>query len=211
MWLQSMPLPTNWIDFAGAFLLGYGLGSIPFGLILSRLGGAGDIRKIGSGNIGATNVLRTGRRDLALLTLFCDVAKGFAPVLFCRLSFGMETALFAAAGAFIGHLFPAWLNFRGGKGVATYLGVVSALYWPAGAVFCAVWLFSAVVSRYSSLSAILAAFVTPLVALSQGSISLFSLLLALTALLIARHTQNIRNLIAGRESKIILMKSSPKT
>src|SRR5262245_3339661 len=125
-----MPIDQPWLLYAAVFLLGYALGSIPFGLIFSHLGGAGDIRKIGSGNIGATNVLRTGRKGLALLTLICDAGKGFAPVLLCRLALGLEPALFAAAGAFAGHLFPVWLNFRGGKGVATYIGIVSALCWP---------------------------------------------------------------------------------
>ena len=130
------------IDLQGLvpLFVGYALGSIPFGLILTRLGGAGDIRQVGSGNIGATNVLRTGRKGLAAATLLFDAAKGFAPVLLFRLHAGLEPALFAAAGAFLGHLFPVWLNFRGGKGVATYIGVVTALYWPAGVFFCAAWL-----------------------------------------------------------------------
>src|SRR5271157_4429946 len=126
------------LAIAASLVGGYLLGSIPFGIIATRLGGAGDIRKVGSGNIGATNVLRTGRKGLALATLFCDAAKGFAPVLL--LHSGLEPAMFAAAGAFLGHLFPVWLQFRGGKGVATFIGAVTALYWPAGAFFCAAWL-----------------------------------------------------------------------
>jgi acyl phosphate:glycerol-3-phosphate acyltransferase len=187
---------------AGGFLLGYALGSIPFGLILTRLGGAGDIRKVGSGNIGATNVLRTGRKGLALATLLFDAAKGFAPVLLFRLHYGLEPALFAAAGAFLGHLFPVWLQFKGGKGVATYIGVVTALYWPAGVCFGAVWLCMALVFRYSSLSALTAAALTPAFLLTQGQTGAAGLVAALSVLLIVRHDQNIRNLIAGKESKI---------
>jgi glycerol-3-phosphate acyltransferase PlsY len=193
-----------WLLYAGITLLSYALGSIPFGLIFSHLGGAGDIRKIGSGNIGATNVLRTGRRGLALLTLICDAGKGFAPVLFSRLALGLEPALFAAAGAFAGHLFPVWLHFRGGKGVATYIGVVTALYWPAGAVFCAIWFCVATSTRYSSLSALIAAALTPVFVLTQAALPLALFVFALSALLIARHHRNIRNLAAGKESKISL-------
>jgi len=193
---------------AGAFLLGYALGSIPFGWIFSHLGGAGDIRKVGSGNIGATNVLRTGRKGLALATLLSDVAKGLVPVLLCRLYLGFEPAFFAAAGAFLGHLFPVWLRFRGGKGMATYIGVVSALYWPAGAFFCALWLCIALITRYSSLSALIAAALTPAFVLVQASPALAGFIGGLSALLIARHHQNIRNLIAGGESKIRLSKAN---
>jgi glycerol-3-phosphate acyltransferase PlsY len=197
-----------WLHYAGIALLGYMLGSIPFGLIFSHLGGAGDIRKIGSGNIGATNVLRTGRKGLALLTLICDAGKGFVPVLLSRLALGFEPALFAAAGAFAGHLFPVWLHFRGGKGVATYIGVITALSWPAGAFFCGVWLCVALLTRYSSLSALIAAALTPVFALTQAPQALAVFILALSALLIARHHRNIRNLAAGTESKIALQ--SPK-
>ncbi|MGO9486966.1 MAG: glycerol-3-phosphate 1-O-acyltransferase PlsY [Rhodomicrobium sp.] len=193
----------GWPVLAGALLLGYALGSIPFGLILTRLGGAGDIRKVGSGNIGATNVLRTGRKGLAAATLLFDAAKGFAPVLLFRLHYGLEPALFAAAGAFLGHTFPVWLNFRGGKGVATYIGVVTALYWPAGAFFCAVWLCVALLTRYSSLSALTAAALAPaFFLLAQGLPAPAAFVAALSVLLIARHRQNIQNLIAGKESKI---------
>jgi glycerol-3-phosphate acyltransferase PlsY len=195
-----------WFLYAGALLLGYALGSIPFGLIFSHLGGAGDIRKIGSGNIGATNVLRTGRRGLALLTLICDAGKGFAPVLLSRLALGFEPALFAAAGAFAGHLFPVWLRFRGGKGVATYIGVVTALSWPAGIFFCAVWFCVAALTRYSSLSALIAATLTPVFVLTQARLALSVFVLALSVLLIARHHRNIRNLAAGKESKIVLQR-----
>lgn len=183
-------------------ILGYALGSIPFGLIVTRLGGAGDIRKVGSGNIGATNVLRTGRKGLAFATLLFDALKGFAPVLLFRLHSGMEPALFAAAGAFLGHLFPVWLSFRGGKGVATYIGVVTALYWPAGVFFCVTWLGTALLTRYSSAAALTAAALTPAFLLAFGLTTLAAVVAAFSLLLIARHHQNIRNLIAGTESKI---------
>jgi acyl phosphate:glycerol-3-phosphate acyltransferase len=198
---------TAWIGeglplLAGALLLGYALGAIPFGLILTRLGGAGDIRNVGSGNIGATNVLRTGRKGLALATLLLDAAKGLVPVLLFKAYGGFEPALFAATGAFLGHLFPVWLKFKGGKGVATYIGVVTALYWPAGVFFCAVWLGMAVLFRYSSLSALTAAALTPAFLATLSLPLAASFVAALSALLIARHHQNIRNLFAGKESKI---------
>jgi acyl phosphate:glycerol-3-phosphate acyltransferase len=202
LWFAVMLSAQPWLVYAGAFLFGYALGSIPFGYILSHLAGAGDIRKIGSGNIGATNVLRTGRRGLAFLTLACDAGKAFLPVFLCRQYLGLEPTLFAAAGAFVGHLFPVWLRFRGGKGVATYIGAISALYWPAGGFFCAVWLFIAVITRYSSLSALVAAALTPVFLLVQTLPELFLLALVLSALLTERHRENIRKLIAGDESKI---------
>ena len=187
---------------AGALLLGYALGAIPFGLLLTRAAGAGDIRNLGSGNIGATNVLRTGRKGLAFATLLLDAAKGFVPVLVLKLLVGFEPAMFAAAGAFLGHLFPVWLGFKGGKGVATYIGVVMALYWPAGLFFCGVWLAMALLFRYSSLSALTAAALTPAFVLGVGLPLAASLVAALSVLLIVRHHQNIRNLLTGRESKI---------
>jgi acyl phosphate:glycerol-3-phosphate acyltransferase len=193
---QGLPL------LACALALGYVAGSIPFGLILTRMGGAGDIRKVGSGNIGATNVLRTGRKGLALATLLLDAAKGLIPVLLFKAYAGFEPALFAATGAFLGHLFPVWLKFNGGKGVATYIGVLTALYWPAGLFFCAVWLCVAVLFRYSSLSALTAAALTPAFLLTLGLPLAAGFVAALSALLIARHHQNIRNLFAGKESKI---------
>ncbi len=207
LWFAVTLGAQPWLVYAGALLFGYALGSIPFGLIFSHLGGAGDIRKIGSGNIGATNVLRTGRKGLALATLLSDAAKGFLPVLLCHLYLGLEPTLFAAAGAFLGHLFPVWLNFRGGKGVATYIGIVTALYWPAGAFFCATWLCVALLFRYSSLSALTAAALTPVFLWLQTPAKIAAFACALSALLIARHHQNIRNLISGKESKIKLSKN----
>jgi glycerol-3-phosphate acyltransferase PlsY len=208
--MSNGPLPeaASLIAPAAAFFAGYLCGSVPFGYILSRLGGAGDIRKVGSGNIGATNVLRTGRRGLALATLLCDAGKGFLPVILARLVFGEEGALMAAAGAFLGHLFPVWLHFRGGKGVATYIGIVTALYWPAGVFFCAVWLCVAIATRYSSLSALVAAALTPVFLFVQSANLIPALALVLSILLIAKHHQNIANLISGREDKIRLLRQA---
>src|SRR5450830_1833209 len=144
-----------------AFVLGYLLGSIPFGLILTRLAGTQDLRSIGSGNIGATNVLRTGHKGLAAATLICDALKGTVAVLIAGYYGGPNAAMLAARGAFLGHLFPVWVNFKGGKGVAVYIGVLIGLFWPAAVVFCAIWVTTAFVSRYSSLSALVASVVTP--------------------------------------------------
>jgi acyl phosphate:glycerol-3-phosphate acyltransferase len=202
MWLAIFLSAQPWLVMTGTFLLGYLLGSVPFGYLYGRLAGVGDIRTIGSGNIGATNVLRTGRKGLAALTLLSDAAKGFVPVLLCRHYLGMEPPLFCAAGALLGHLYPVWLRFRGGKGVATYIGVIGALYWPAGVFFCAVWLCTAAVTRYSSLSALVAAVLTPIFVAVFVPGALYVFVLALSAFLIARHHKNIRNLISGHESKI---------
>ena len=202
MWLAVMLSAQPWLVLAGTLLIGYLLGSIPFGYLYGRLAGVGDIRNIGSGNIGATNVLRTGRKGLAALTLLSDAAKGFVPVLLIRQYLGMEPALFCAAGAFLGHLYPVWLRFRGGKGVATYIGVITALYWPAGAFFCAVWLGIAFVTRYSSLSALIAAALTPILVAVLVPGALYVFMAALSAFLITKHHKNIRNLISGHESKI---------
>jgi len=201
LWFAVTLGAQPWLVYAAAFLFGYIFGSVPSGYILTLLAGAGDIRKIGSGNIGATNVLRTGRKGLALLTLICDAGKGFLPVFLCGRYLGLEPSLFAAAGAFIGHLFSVWLRFKGGKGVATYIGVLLALSWPAAALFCALWLCVAAATRYSSLSAIIAAGLTPCFTLAFMP-QLFPLTLVLSLLLIARHHKNIRNLISGHESKI---------
>jgi acyl phosphate:glycerol-3-phosphate acyltransferase len=208
LWFAVMLGAQPWLAYAGAFLAGYAVGSIPFGLILTRLGGAGDIRKVGSGNIGATNVLRTGRKGLALLTLILDAGKGFLPVLLCRHYLGPEYAIAAAAGAFLGHLFPVWLSFRGGKGVATYIGIIFGLYWPAGVFFCGLWLLIAVLTRYSSLSALAAALLTPAFMAARDLPNLAVFVGLLSLLLIARHHQNIRNLISGKESKIKLSKAN---
>lgn len=186
---------------------GYLLGSIPFGLLLTKLAGLGDIRAIGSGNIGATNVLRTGRKDLALATLLLDGGKGTAAALLGLYFGGPEIMLAAAFGAFIGHLFPVWLKFNGGKGVATFLGVTLGLYWPLGLLCCATWLLMAAVFRYSSLSALVAAALSPLYAWFMAPDALpaagMAALCAIMALLVfIRHHQNIRRLLKGEEPKI---------
>ncbi len=184
-----------------AFVAGYLLGSIPFGLLLTRAAGLGDIRRIGSGNIGATNVLRTGRRGLALATLLLDGGKGAAAVLVAA-SFGADAALAAAFGAIIGHLFPVWLSFRGGKGVATGLGVILAAFWPAGLAACAAWLAGAALSRRSSVGALAAFAAAPAAALAWGRPTIAALLLMIGALVYMRHSANIRRLIAGTEPRI---------
>jgi glycerol-3-phosphate acyltransferase PlsY len=185
-----------------AFLLGYLLGSIPFGLVLTRLGGTADLRSIGSGNIGATNVLRTGRKGLAAATLLCDMLKGTVAVLLASWLGGPNAAMLAALGAFLGHLFPVWLKFRGGKGVAVYIGVLIGLFWPAAALFCAVWLAVALLTRYSSLAALVASLVTPIFLWWLGHLALALLFALLTLLLFFMHRENIRRLQAGSEGKI---------
>src|SRR3982074_606887 len=180
-----------------AFVLGYLLGSIPFGLILTKLAGTEDLRSIGSGSIGATNVLRTGHKGLAAATLICDVLKGTVAVIIAGTYAGPNAAMLAALGAFLGHLFPVWLKFRGGKGVATYIGVLIGLFWPAALVFCVMWLAVAFAPRYSSLSALVAAFVTPLFLWWFGHPALASLFVVLTLLLFWKHTENIKRLQAG--------------
>jgi acyl phosphate:glycerol-3-phosphate acyltransferase len=185
-----------------AFVIGYLLGSIPFGLILTKLAGTADLRSIGSGNIGATNVLRTGRKGLAAATLLLDMLKGTAAVIISGYFGGPNAAMLAALGAFLGHLFPVWLKFRGGKGVAVYIGVLLGLFWPAAVVFCAVWLATAFTSRYSSLAALVASFVTPLFLWWFGHAALASLCAVLTLLLFYMHRENIKRLQAGTEGRI---------
>jgi len=185
-----------------ALAIGYALGSIPFGLLLTRLAGLGDIRRIGSGNIGATNVLRTGNKALAAITLVLDALKGTAGVLVGGAIGGPLAALAGGLGAFLGHIFSVWLGFRGGKGVATYIGILLALSWPACLVFCAIWLAVAVLTRYSSLSALAASIVAPLVLWLMGESQTAALVALLSVLLIIKHHANIQRLIAGTESKI---------
>ena len=185
-----------------AFGIGYLLGSIPFGLILTRLAGTPDLRSIGSGNIGATNVLRTGRKGLAAATLLLDMLKGTAAVLIAGALSGPNAAMLAALGAFLGHLFPVWLRFRGGKGVAVYIGVLLGLFWPAALLFCAIWLATAIAFRYSSLSALVASLVTPFFLWWLGDLALATLSAGLTVLLFYMHRANIKRLLAGAEGKI---------
>ena len=184
-----------------ALAVGYLLGSIPFGLILTKLAGHGDLRDIGSGNIGATNVLRTGNKALAALTLILDLLKGTAAVLIGA-RFGQDAALLGGLGAILGHLFPIWLGFRGGKGVATYIGVLLGLYWPAAIVFCAIWLLVALITRYSSLSALVASAAAPCLLVLVGETRIAVLFLIFTLLLYWRHADNIGRLLRGQEGRI---------
>ena len=184
-----------------AFAFGYLLGSIPFGLLLTLAAGGPDIRAIGSGNIGATNVLRTGNKALAAATLLCDMLKGTLAVLAVA-RYGADPALAAALGAFLGHLFPVWLKFKGGKGVATYIGLLVGLHWPAALFFCAVWLAVAAAVRYSSLAALIASGLTPLAIWYFGLPKVAALFLLLTVLLWAMHRANIARLLNGTEGKI---------
>jgi glycerol-3-phosphate acyltransferase PlsY len=184
------------------FVFSYLLGSIPFGVILTRLAGAPDVRSIGSGNIGATNVLRTGRKGLAAATLLGDALKGTAAVLLVAAVYPAPLPLIAALGAFIGHLFPVWLKFRGGKGVATYIGVLLALSALSALALCLVWLAVAALTRYSSLAALVASAATPLILLLLGRTPEAAIFALLTVLLWIRHHENIRRLVNGTESKI---------
>jgi glycerol-3-phosphate acyltransferase PlsY len=185
-----------------ALILGYLLGSIPFGLVLTKLAGTEDLRSIGSGNIGATNVLRTGRKGLAAATLLGDALKGTLAVIIAGYYGGPDAAMLGALGAFLGHLFPVWLKFRGGKGVAVYIGVLIGLFWPAAVVFCVIWLTTAIVTRYSSLAALVASVVTPIFLWWFGHLALASLFAVLTLLLFYMHRENISRLQAGTEGKI---------
>jgi len=183
-----------------SLILGYGLGSIPFGLLLAKLGGLGDIRKIGSGNIGATNVLRTGRKELALATLLLDSGKGAIAV---GLAFflGISPEI-AGAAAFMGHCFPVWLGFKGGKGVATFIGTLLALHWPAGLLVCIVWLASAFTARISSLSALLGATASPLILFAMGKTLTATAALFMVIMVFVRHKDNIKRLLKGTEPRI---------
>jgi glycerol-3-phosphate acyltransferase PlsY len=193
--------PMNWPQLLAALAFGYLLGSIPFGVILTRFAGLGDVRKIGSGNIGATNVLRTGRKGLAAATLLGDALKGTAAVLIAW-NWGPNAAIGAALGAFLGHLFPVWLGFRGGKGVATFLGVLIGLKLLAAVIFAAMWLGLAFTTRYSSLSALLASAASPVVLWLLGEPAMAGVAVIMVALLWWKHSENISRLLAGTEGKI---------
>lgn len=197
---MSAALP--WGAVGAGLVLGYLLGSIPFGLLLTRSAGLGDIRSIGSGNIGATNVLRTGRKGLAAATLLLDALKGTVAVLLAHRLLGPEAALAAALGAFVGHTFPAWLAFKGGKGVATYIGCLLALDLRAALAFALVWLATAAATRYSSAAALLASSATPVVLWFLGERPTAIVLAAVTALLWFNHRSNIRRLAEGTEGRI---------
>jgi glycerol-3-phosphate acyltransferase PlsY len=182
--------------------LSYLLGSIPFGIVITRAMGLGDIRQIGSGNIGATNVLRTGNKLAAALTLILDAGKGAIAVIVARLLAGEDAAQVAGGFAFLGHLWPVWLGFKGGKGVATFLGTLLALAWPIGLLACATWAATAAVTRISSLSALTAAALTPVYAALMGQPQFVLLTILLAVLIFVRHHANIRRLIAGTEPRI---------
>ncbi|AWM87285.1 glycerol-3-phosphate 1-O-acyltransferase PlsY [Microvirga sp. 17 mud 1-3] len=184
-----------------ALVFGYLLGSIPFGVIFTRLAGLGDIRKVGSGNIGATNVLRTGRKDIAAATLVGDALKGTVAVLVAGF-WGQDLATIAALGAFLGHLFPVWLGFKGGKGVATFVGVLIGLMPLAALIFALIWLSLAYLKRYSSLAALAATAATPLVLWALGEPRMAGVILILVVLLWWKHSENISRLVAGTEGKI---------
>ncbi len=183
-------------------VLAYLLGSVPFGVVITRALGLGDLRSIGSGNIGATNVLRTGNKGAAAATLILDAAKGGVAVLIARAVVGPDAAQVAGLCAFLGHLFPVWLGFRGGKGVATFLGTLLALAWPVGLAACATWAATAALTRYSSLSALVAAVLAPVWALALGQGTIVALAILLAALVVLRHSANIARLRAGTEPKI---------
>ena len=191
------------LQYAGALIFGYLCGSIPFGVLLTRFAGAPDLRSVGSGNIGATNVLRTGRKFLAAATLAGDILKGTVAVAVTGFVFSREPALYAALGAFLGHLFPVWLGFKGGKGVAIYIGLLLGLaLWLALIAFCLIWIAIAAASRYSSLAALAASAATPVVLWWNGNLPEAKLFLLLSALLWLMHRANIARLISGTESQI---------
>lgn len=192
---------ANMLALLGALLLGYLLGSIPFGVIFTRMAGLGDIRKVGSGNIGATNVLRTGHKGIAAATLLGDALKGTAAVLLAY-AWRPELATIAALGAFLGHLFPVWLRFKGGKGVATFIGILVGLKPLAALIFAAIWLGVAFTSRYSSLSALIASATSPLVLWFLGEPKMAGVAGVLAVLLWWKHSENIQRLLAGTEGKI---------
>ncbi len=195
-----------WVTAISSLLLGYALGSIPFGLVLTRLAGGGDIREIGSGNIGATNVLRTGKKWLAALTLLLDLLKGFAAVWLAS-PFLPGGEVFAAAGAFFGHLYPFWLGFKGGKGSATYAGIMFGLFWPGGVVYAVTWVVTLALFRISSVAGLLAAVSAPLAAAYFGHYELVALLSACTLIVFWKHKANIERLIDGTEPRVGKSKS----
>jgi glycerol-3-phosphate acyltransferase PlsY len=191
------------LQYAAALIFGYLCGSIPFGVLLTRFAGAPDLRGVGSGNIGATNVLRTGRKSLAAVTLAGDILKGTVAVAVISLVFGRDAALYAALGAFLGHLFPVWLGFKGGKGVATYIGLLLGLaLWLGLIAFCLIWVAIAAASRYSSLAALAASAVTPAALWWNGNLPEAKLFLLLSVLIWLMHRANIARLISGTENQI---------
>ena len=195
-----------WMTSIAALALGYVLGSIPFGLVLTKLAGGGDIRDIGSGNIGATNVLRSGRKGLAALTLLLDLLKGFVAVWLAS-GFLSGGEVFAAAGAFFGHLYPVWLKFKGGKGVATYAGIMFGLFWQGGLIYALAWIGGLLLFRISSVAGLLAGVTAPLAAAYFGHYELVALLVACTLIVFWKHRANIERLIDGTEPRVGKSKS----
>ena len=195
-------MPVNVIYSIIALIVGYLLGTIPFGLLLTRLAGTGDIRNVGSGNIGATNVLRTGRKGLAAATLLGDMLKGTAAVLLMNKLAGLDAGLFAGLGAVLGHVFPVWLRFKGGKGVATYIGVLIAVLWPVAIAFGMIWGLVAVLTRYSSLAGLIASAAVPPLLWFLAALRPSALFVVLTAIVFVMHRANIARLMAGTEPKI---------
>jgi glycerol-3-phosphate acyltransferase PlsY len=195
-------LETGLLGLIVTAALAYALGSVPFGIVMARLFGLGDLRQIGSGNIGATNVLRTGNKLAAALTLILDAGKGAIAVAIARLTFAEDAAQTAAFFAFLGHCYPVFLGFRGGKGVATFLGTLLALAWPVGIAACLVWLLTAAVSRISSLAALVAAALAPVLAIALGMAEGAVLMACLAILIFLRHRDNIGRILAGEEPKI---------
>ncbi len=200
-----MPDPISWSlalpYFSVALLLGYLCGSIPFGLVFTRLAGLGDIRSIGSGNIGATNVLRTGNKKLAAATVLADFSKGLIPALVGQ-QWGPDIAVLASLGAVLGHIFPVWLKFKGGKAVATYIGVLTGLFWPVALIFCTTWLTVAALSRISSLAALIAIAATPAWLFYFEERQLVELFILLGVIIYVAHYQNIARILSGKETKI---------
>jgi len=198
-----MPIwETGAVTLIVVAIAAYGLGSVAFGLIFSRVFGLGDVRKIGSGNIGATNVLRTGNKLAAFLTLLFDGGKGLVAVLIAKATVGADAAQVAGLAAFLGHLYPIWLGFRGGKGVATFIGVVLAVSFWVGVGVCLAWLATAAIKRMSSLAALVAAVASPVIALVLGHVTIIGLLIVLAAFVFLRHRENIGRIMAGTESRI---------
>lgn len=199
--LFPISLSFSWPYLLAALVFGYLLGSIPFGFLLTKFAGLGDVRSIGSGNIGATNVLRTGNKKIAVLTLLGDALKGTVAVAIAW-RYGQDIAVLAGFGAFLGHLFPVWLKFKGGKGVATFIGIAIGLYWPAALIFLAIWLVMALIFRYSSLSALVASLGIILFCVLMERWQFSEFFAVLTIILWAKHHENIGRLLKGTESKI---------
>jgi len=200
-----MPDPISWSIalpyLITALVFGYLLGAIPFGLIFTKLAGLGDVRNIGSGSIGATNVLRTGNKKLAAATVIADILKGTAAVLIAG-EYGPDQAVMAGLGAFLGHCFPVWLKFKGGKGAATYFGITIAVLWQVALMFMSIWILCALITRYSSISSLLASLATPIAVYWLGHVQWAELLALLTLIIWLKHHSNIKRLLNGTESKI---------